>query len=222
MRPVNLLLTKPSGRVKPCGSRFWGNPDLPRGYGYPVYFDEEGDPFEYRFVCQINLAEVAPFDSERSLPPGGLLSFFAKIDHYLGEDDGGGTISGYISDPEDVRVLFFPEVGPAGETPGFEELILLDEDDNPVNPSEYQIGFTGESADGYRDAHALFAEPTYREWETWDPPCEDWQILLQVDSFSGPDFQLNFMDCGVLDFLISPEDLALGRFDRVRAIVLST
>ena len=36
------------------------------------------------------------------------------------------------------------------------------------------------------------------------------------------DFSLNFMDCGVLDFLISPEDLAACRFDNVRAIILST
>ena len=55
-----------------------------------------------------------------------------------------------------------------------------------------------------------------------EPPFEDWQILLQVDSFSGMDFDLNFMDFGVLDFLISPEDLAKRDFSSVRAIVLST
>ena len=74
----------------------------------------------------------------------------------------------------------------------------------------------------YCEDHALMAEPTYREWENWDSPYEDWKILLQVDSFSGDDFNLNFMDFGVLDFLISPEDLKNSRFDCVRAIVLSS
>lgn len=54
------------------------------------------------------------------------------------------------------------------------------------------------------------------------PPYEDWQILLQIDSFSGMDFNLNFMDFGVLDFLISPEALRHADFSDVRAIVLST
>ena len=51
---------------------------------------------------------------------------------------------------------------------------------------------------------------------------EDWLILLQVDSFEGKDFQLNLMDVGVLDFLISPSDLKQHSFDNVRAIVLSS
>lgn len=222
MKPINLTLSKPFDRVAPCGSRFWGNPDLPKEYGYPSYPDEDGDPFEYQFVCQINLAEVAPYDTGNRLPHKGLLSFFAKIDHYLGRFDGGSTIGGYIGDTDDVKVLFFPEVGLPGDNPGFKELILLDEDDKPLNPEELQIRFTTEPGEIYRDDHALFAEPTHREWKTWDSPYEAWQILLQVDSFSGMDFNLNFMDCGVLDFLISPDDLAAGRFDRVRAIVLST
>ena len=72
------------------------------------------------------------------------------------------------------------------------------------------------------DEHALLAHPTYRPWENWDAPYEDWLILLQVDSFEGKDFQLNLMDVGVLDFLISPSDLKQHSFDNVRAIVLSS
>ena len=68
----------------------------------------------------------------------------------------------------------------------------------------------------------LLAPPSHREWENWDHPFEDWLILLQIDSFDGKDFNLNFMDSGVLDFLISEKDLADRRFDNIRAIVLST
>ena len=222
MKPIGLILTKPCDRIAPCGSRFWGNPDLPKGFEYPTYRDRDGDPFEYQFICQINLSELAPFDPDKRLPAKGLLSFFAKIDHYLGHPDGGSGLSGYISDTEDVRVLFFPEVGFPGENPEFEEMVLLDEADVPINPGELRILFRNGASTDCSEDHALFAEPVYREWASWEYPYEAWQILLQVDSFSGTDFDLRFMDLGVLDFLISPEDLVSGRFDRVRAIVLST
>lgn len=222
MKQIRLILSRPAEKTGQCASRFWGNPDLPPGYGYPEYVDEDGDICEYRFICQINLAEIAGFDLDRLLPHKGLLSFFARIDRYLGDFEALNGISGYISDPEDVKVLYFPEAGLPGEDSGFRELVLVDEDDVQVNPEELRIDFAADKPEDCYDDHALLAPPYYREWETWDPPFEDWEILLQVDSFSGEDFNLNFMDCGVLDFLISPEDLAASRFDRVRAIVLST
>lgn len=223
MRPIYLQLLPPSDTpVAPCGSRFWGNPDLPRGYGYPSYCDAWGDPCEYQFVCQLNLTEVAPFDSAGRLPHRGLLSFFARIDHYLGRFDCDTPLGGHISDPSQVCVLYFPEVGEAGPRRDFDELVLLDEADRPFNPRELPIRYSLAPQADRPEEHALFAAPTHREWEGWDPPCEDWEILLQVDSFDGADFHLNFMDCGVLAFLIDPSDLACRRFDRVRAIVLST
>ena len=222
MKPINLILSKPFSRVKQCGSRFWGNPDLPVGYEYPTYLDEDGDPFEYQFICQINLMELSEYDVGKCLPSHGLLSFFAKIDDYLGRFDGGECIMGYISNTDDVKVLYFPEVERPGKNPEFEEQILLDADDRPINPNELKINFNVNSLKSYSEDHYIFAEPTYREWETWDHPYESWQILLQIDSFSGDDFNLKFMDFGVLDFLISPEDLAKSCFDRIRAIVLSS
>ena len=100
-------------------------------------------------------------------------------------------------------------------------VLLLDEDGEETSPAEMQITYTT-VPEKYQDEHILFAAPTHREWETWDPPFENWEILLQIDSFSGSDFSLNFMDCGVLCFLIAPEDLKAGKFDNVRGIVLST
>ena len=222
MQPIQLLLSQPSEPIAPCASRFWGNPDLPADMDYPTYMDSEGQPCEYQFICQINLAEVAPYDTQQRLPHKGLLSFFAKIDHYLGDFDSLDFIGGSISSTDDVCVLYFPEVGTPGPHEGFEEMVLVDADEQPLNPSELCIRFSARPAEPYAEEHALFAHPTHREWETWDHPYEHWQILLQIDSFNGKDFNINFMDCGVLDFLISPEDLAARRFDNVRAIVLST
>lgn len=213
MKPLSLTLSRPSGKLSQCCSRFWGNPDLPKGYAYPMYTDNEGDPYPYFFICQIRLEELNIPDSP--LPAKGLLQFYAKIDHYLGYDAAADCISGYISSPDDVRVLYFPDCD------GMEETVLLDEDGEETSPSELQVTFTADP-EKYQDEHILFAAPTHREWETWDPPFENWEILLQIDSFSGSDFSLNFMDCGVLCFLIAPEDLKAGKFDNVRGIVLST
>lgn len=222
MKPVYLLLSKSAEKIPLCGSRFWGNPDLPTGYEYPTYSDGDGNMLEYQFLCQINLSGLRLNGIKCGLPEHGLLSFFAKIDYYLGFMDYECPISGYISDVDDVKVLLFPEVGLPGENNNFEEMVLVDGNSMPVNPSELHIGFSAVRPSEYCEDHALMAEPTYREWENWDSPFEDWEILFQVDSFSGDDFNLNFMDFGVLDFLISPEDLANSRFDRVRAIVLSS
>lgn len=124
-------------------------------------------------------------------------------------------ICGSVSDKDAVRVLYFPLCE------NMEEKVLVDDDNDPIAPDELQIDFHLDFTP-LSDEHSLFAPPTHRPWETWDSPYEDWEILLQIDSFEGNDFNLNFMDCGVLDFLISPLDLKRQSFDNVRAIVLST
>ncbi len=214
MKPIHLILSKPFEEIPTGSSRFWGNPDLPENIAFPTYKDAEGDDYPYTFICQINLAELHAYDAENPLPDHGLLQFYAKIDHYLGYF-ADNCVSGYISDAEDVRVLYIEN------TEHLTETILLDEDDEPFAPAEMEIAFA-HTVEPLSDDHALFAEPTHREWETWDEPFEAWQILFQVDSFMGMDFDLNFMDCGVLDFLIAPEDLAAHKFDNVRGIILST
>lgn len=214
-KPIYLILSRPFEKLPAGASRFWGNPDLPEDVDYPMYIDDEGDEYPYFFVCQINLAQLAAFAPGNPLPKSGLVSFFAKIDHNLGIIAATDGIQSHCSAPEDVKVLYFPA------TDNMREMVIVDDNDEPTAPEELAIGFA-DRIEPLADDHALFAHPTHREWEDWDTPCEGWQILLQVDSFDGMDFSLNFMDCGVLDFLISPEDLAAGRFDNVRAIILST
>lgn len=215
MHPIYLTLSAPFEKLACGASRFWGNPDLPKGTPYPMYTDDEGDAYPYFFICQINLADLAAFAPDNPLPHTGLLSFFAKIDHYLGYSAATDCIGGHISDPGAVKVLYFPSFDNA------EEVVLLDDEDNSTSPDEMQIDFSTET-EKFGDEHELFAYPTHREWETWDPPYEDWIILLQIDSFGGKDFELNFMDFGVLDFLISPPALIKHDFSDVRGIVLST
>lgn len=218
MKPIYLRLSKPFGELAVEASRFWGSPALPKGMDYPQYIDDEGDEYPYVFICQINLAELKAFcgDTPDPLPSSGLLLFFAKIDHYLGQFADTDCIGGAISAPDAVKVIYVKECS------GLREVVLVDENDSPMSPDALEVSFTREHDPMADDDHALFASPDHREWESWDQPYEDWQILLQTDSFSGMDFNLNFMDFGVLDFLISPEALRHADFSDVRAIVLST
>lgn len=199
-------------------SRFWGLPHLPRHMDYPLYADGRGSMCPYVFLCQLDLGGLAPYDTCGRLPHQGLLSFFAQVDPYMGRFDADHCIGGCISRPGQVRVFHFADTG--GLVPKSPSVEVCGDNVPPV-PCALHIDYA--RGDGHcADGHMLFAPPVHRPWETWDPPFEDWQILLQIDSFEGSDFSLQFMDCGVLCFLIHPADLARADFSRVRAIVLSS
>ena len=214
MKPIHIIPHTPFEKLPSGVSRFWGNPDLPEGVDYPMYIDDEGEQYPYIFVCQINLDELHRFAPDNPLPSGGLLSFFAKIDHYLGYM-GDSELGGFISDPSEVKVLFFPD------TDNMREVVLVDDDDMQTAPEEMELRFA-RRAEPLSEEHELFANPDHRPWATWDHPFEDWIILLQIDSFEGKDFILNFMDFGVLDCHSSPQALAAADFSDGRGIVLST
>ena len=58
-----------------CCSKWWGDPDLPADMEYPLAkAEEDGEEFDYplTFVCQIDCADIAPFDPEGRLPHEGM------------------------------------------------------------------------------------------------------------------------------------------------------
>lgn len=64
-------------------SKIGGKPDVPKDFEWPVY---EGKDFEditkerpLSFIAQINLKDVAPYDTEELLPKQGILSFFYEM-----------------------------------------------------------------------------------------------------------------------------------------------
>ena len=215
MQPIYLKLSVSSEKLPTGSSRFWGNPDLPENFSFPTYTDASGEKHHYNFICQINLEELAGSGITSVLPKKGLLSFFALIDYYMGNFDAPLEIGGNISKTDAVRVLYFPSCK------DLKEITSAEKEEAMIVPHELRIEYC-RSVPPLTDEHALFALPDHRPWETWDIPFEDWHILFQIDSFEGEDFSLNFMDCGVMDFLISHSDLQRLRFDNVRAIILST
>ena len=76
-------------RILFCGSKWWGDPDMPENMTYPVVEVTEGDEtYDYplTFICQINCEDIAPFDTEGKFPHEGMLYFFGVIDNYIGYD----------------------------------------------------------------------------------------------------------------------------------------
>src|SRR4051794_24936937 len=73
MLPSIRLVPQPATEAElPLGaSRIGGCPDLPSRTKWPRCPETDDGPF--RFVMQVNLAEVAPFDVAKVLPKKGLL-----------------------------------------------------------------------------------------------------------------------------------------------------
>ena len=78
-----------SERVLFCGSKWWGDPDMPENMTYPtIEVSEGGETYDYplTFICQINCEDIAQFDVEGKFPHEGMLYFFGAIDKYIGYD----------------------------------------------------------------------------------------------------------------------------------------
>lgn len=187
-------------------SKWWGNPDLPQNFDYP------GD---LTFICQIKCDEIAAFDEENILPHKGMLYFFAAIDYYFGHFDSYSPMDFYW-DNADVKVCYVEDI----DNQLFEQIVLVDEDGNDVAMKELKIVFS--NAEPLCDSNKLLGEPYNREWEDWDAPYNGWIELLQVDSDDYDGFSLNFMDWGMLHFLIDRNDLINKDFSKVTSCICST
>lgn len=186
-------------------SKWWGNPDLPKDF-------EEPDCST--FICQIRCDEIAEFDKDNLLPHKGMLYFFAEMDYYFGNYDTYAP-HGYW-DSEDVRVIYVEDL----ENQEFEQIVYVDDDDNPIALDELAIEFSIGAAEC--DGNKLLGEPYDREWEDWDEPYAGWTELLQVISDDYEGRTLNFMDWGSLHILINPKDLKDRNFNKVTAYLCST
>lgn len=187
-------------------SKWWGNPDLPQKFDVPD---------DLMFICQIRCDEIVPFDTENMLPHKGMLYFFAAIDYYWGNFDSYCPVDFYW-DSEDIKVFYVEDI----EAQQFEQIVFVDDDDNPVAHQERKIVFS--KADALCDGNKLLGEPYNREWEDWDDPYNGWIELLQVDSDDYDDGSLNFVDCGMLHVIINHNDLKNKNFSKVTSSICST
>ena len=193
-------------------SKWWGAPDMPDGMDIPcVPVEDEGDEYDdpLTFLCQIRCADIAALDPEGLLPHEGMLYFFAALDYYLGNFEAilypgmGEWESPYF------KVLYSPtcdDLRPIG--------IVYDDGTPAFKPAE---ALTFEAAETFADDFKLLGKPFYEEIrEEYD---DQMVSLLQVNE--DDDWQLHFYDCGMLHFLITPDDLKHRRWNQCKCYVNS-
>ena len=182
-------------------SKFFGAPDLPENFEWPV--DEDG--YDMDFICQINCAEVCRFNP--FIPKNGMLYFFGCIANPLGEKDAPQIKPGFQS-MGNFRVKYTPTdeselqsgeiVDENGDPFGFDELkISFSHDENVCTEAFHRI--LGAFPDGFGNEEEL----------------KDYVLLFCLDSFSGDDFTLEFEDSGYLYFLIKKDELLKKDFSGV-------
>ena len=191
----------PGEDVEVGGSKWWGDPDLPVDVDYPLM-----DGYPLTFICQIRLSDIAHIDTEGLLPQSGILYFFGAIAEYVSEldveqDNHNGL--GEWSD-DSFAVLYAPE-GSELQTCR----ILYEDDETPVALPAEKISFTEDDAtyDGFK----LLGVPYYDEVRD---EYENHISLLQIDEEDR--WGLRFYDCGMLNFLITPDELKNQKWDKVK------
>ena len=207
-------------------SKWWGFPDMPEELEYPEvpvreeYVDDDGrdavdeydDPLT--FICQIRCSDLAAVDPEGLLPHEGMLYFFAALDYFLGNLD--AVVSPGLGEWEApcFKVLWAPSCE------NLHTHSILYEDGSeaclPAVPMAFGSGAGGDSCEKTGDGFQLLGRPFYDEVVQEMPGMIN---LLQIDE--NDDWNLRFFDCGMLNFLITPADLAARRWSAVRCYLTS-
>lgn len=207
-------------------SKWWGFPDMPEDLEYPEvpvreeYVDDAGrdavdeydDPLT--FICQIRCSDLAAVDPEGLLPHEGMLYFFAALDYFLGNLD--AVVSPGLGewDAPWFKVLWAPSCE------NLHTHSILYEDGTeaclPAVPMAFSCGSAGDSCETTGDGFQLLGRPFYDEVAQEMPGMIN---LLQIDE--NDDWNLRFFDCGMLNFLITPADLAARRWSAVRCYLTS-
>ena len=133
------LTLKHSERVLFCGSKWWGDPDMPENMQYPtITVTEDGETFDYplTFICQINCEDIAALDPEGLLPHEGMLYFFAAIDKWIGYDSPTENGPGEWS-----KGHFVVKYAKSINFETFQSCILVDDDDQTLTEREMEICF---------------------------------------------------------------------------------
>ena len=204
---IKLTLNK-TERILFCGSKWWGDPDMPENMQYPtVEVTEDGETFDYplTFICQINCEDIADFDKEGKLPHEGMLYFFGAIDQWLGYES--PTSHGKGEWPKGHVVVKYAKTINF-ET--FQTCMLVDDDDQQLTETELEIIFTEceENEEGIK----LLGTPSK---ETTRGEYAELGNLLQIasDSIGGMEFP---QEC-TLNIMMKDSDLKFGNWKKTKA-----
>ena len=197
------LELKKTERILFCGSKWWGDPDMPENMQYPTMeVSEDGEKFDYplTFVCQINCEDIAPYDKENKLPHEGMLYFFAAIDDYLGYESP-------VQNPEGEwpKGRLAVKYAKAINFETFQTCMLVGDEDEQLTEPELEIVFS-ECADDEPGIKMLCDGNLQPEHQTL--------MELVTDSVSGLDLQDR-----KISFKMKDSDLKFGNWKRAKAIL---
>jgi hypothetical protein len=226
-------------------TRFGGAPDLAALQPWP---EHNGSPLP--FVAQINLSEVALYDTMRLLPNEGMLSFFFDIDAFFDSWPSPQSVwrvlYGYhagalqqASLPERgaKRKHYRPSlvtISPEMTLPdysqydatslqrlGLLEPLTQEEEEAYYEVQAQLVGTVG--ATFHVPLHRLLGHPDDVQWDMHDDLSgspTDWQLLLQIDSDGVPNTEWG--DTGRIYYWIRTQDLARRDFSQVTLLLQST
>ena len=204
------LTLKKTERILFCGSKWWGDPDLPENMQYPVMKVEEGgETYEYpmTFICQINCEDLIQFDPEGKLPHEGMLYFFGAIDELIGYESPVRTVLGEW--PKGRLVVKYAK---SINFETFQSSILVDDENQPLTDPELEIEFS----------HCEDDAPGIKMLGTGSDSTqgEEKNILvnlLQIDE----DEMSGFKHCGweILNVLIKESDIRFGNWKKTLTIL---
>ena len=194
MNGIKLKISKPKDKLFAGSSKLFGDPHVWDGFEWP-YIEENGERYDLTFLCQINCAEVFPFDKEGLLPEAGMLYFFYDLD----------TMP-EAPDEKSAQVLWYN-----GELSALHEMILTDEDGNSLAFSEQRIDFDVADSDEKSSPLLLGDMTQSRDF------IKDYLPLLCIGSLETEDAEIRFKGNGTLCFYIEKEKLGVRDFSHVKA-----
>ena len=202
------LNLKKTERILFCGSKWWGDPDMPENMQYPtVNATEDGETFDYplTFICQINCEDIAPFDTENRLPHEGMLYFFAAIDKWLGYESPTTNDKG-----EWTKGHFVVKYAKSINFETFQSCMMVGEEGESLTEPELEICFE-QCEDDAEGIKLLGCSSKASVTEKYPEMLN----LLQLDNEKALDLDLG--EGSVLNLLIKESDLKFGNWKRALA-----
>ncbi len=205
---IGIKLSK-TERVLFCGSKWWGDPDMPENMQYPVVqVNDNGETYEYplTFICQINCEDIAAYDPEGRLPHEGMLYFFGAIDKWLGYDSPTENDRG-----EWAKGHFVVKYAKAINFETFQSCVMVDDEDQSLTEPEMEMIFS--ECDDDASGLKLLGVPSSEEVREKYP---DNINLLQLDTDADAGIVLE--DSAQINLLIKESDLKFGNWKRTKAV----
>jgi len=199
---IRLTLNK-TERILFCGSKWWGDPDMPENMQYPVMqVTEDGETYDYplTFVCQINCEDIAKYDKEGKLPHEGMLYFFAAVDDYIGYESPVENPMG-----EWPKGRFVVKYAKTINFETFQTCMLVGDEDEQLTEPELEITFS--ECENDEACIKMLAEMAGQ-------PDHISLLQLNSDAQGGIDMQNR-----TINLIIKESDLGFGNWKRAKAVM---